>query len=193
MGTEAAGEQAVAVGDMDDIAGLRAGGAHGARHHGRPGIEVVVGVADNGGLAGGAGGGVDAAYLLAGYGKHAEGIMIAQVGLEREGKLRQILQAFQIAGMDALFIEALPVEGHVVIGVAQRPLHALKLQRLDLVSRGNLDRIEALAVRGQILHCSLSSANSVPEMVRLIPRNSAILTPSWLVTLMSYMPERPAR
>ena len=50
---EAAGEQAVAVGDVQHVAGPRAGGAQAAGDEVSPHIQVVPGVADDGGNPGG--------------------------------------------------------------------------------------------------------------------------------------------
>ena len=71
VNTQAAGEKAVAVGVVQFHAGTPAGGADGARHHLAPGLDVGLGVADHGRLAGGAGGGVDAHDLFARSGEHA--------------------------------------------------------------------------------------------------------------------------
>ena len=63
---EAAGEQAVAVGDMDCHAGPPARRADRARDDMRPGVDVLCRVADHGRLAGRAGRGVDARELVRG-------------------------------------------------------------------------------------------------------------------------------
>ena len=74
MRAEAAGEQAVAVGDMDLHARPAAGGANRSRHHVRPHVDVGLGVGDHGRLAGRAGGGVDARDPVVRHGDHAERI-----------------------------------------------------------------------------------------------------------------------
>ena len=80
---EAAGEQAVAVGDVDEVARPPARGADRARADLGPDLDVGLGVADHRGLAGGARGGVDPHHLLARHGEHAERIVPAQVVLGR--------------------------------------------------------------------------------------------------------------
>ena len=86
------------------------------------------------------------AHLLARHGEHAEGIIVAQVGLGGEREVgRDPPRALQIARMHAGGVEAAAVVRHVLIGMTQRPLQPLELQRLDLVARGGLDRIELFA------------------------------------------------
>ena len=59
--------------------------------------------------------------LFARHGEQAERIGLAQMRLLGEGKLREVRQVLQIVRMDARLLEAAAVEGHVLIGVAQRP------------------------------------------------------------------------
>jgi hypothetical protein len=67
------------------------------------------GVADHGGLARGAGGGVDARHPIARHGEHAERVVVAQVLLHGEGELREVVEVLQIVGMHAGGVEGLPV------------------------------------------------------------------------------------
>ncbi|MCY1241706.1 hypothetical protein D9M72_546240 [compost metagenome] len=90
MGTQAAREQAIAIADMDQVAGAAAGGADGARHHAGPGIDILGGIADHGRLARGAARRMHTRHLLARHREHAEGIVVAQVLLGQEWKLRQV-------------------------------------------------------------------------------------------------------
>ena len=76
-----AGKKAIAKADLGDVLFGDAGGADDARHHTRPHVEIVLRIADHGGLAGGAGGGVYAHHLVRGHGKEAEGVIVAQIGL----------------------------------------------------------------------------------------------------------------
>jgi hypothetical protein len=61
---QAAGEQAIAVGDVDHVAGTAAGRADRTGDQVGPGVDVALGVADHGRLAGGAARGVHAHHLL---------------------------------------------------------------------------------------------------------------------------------
>ena len=81
-----AGEQAVAVGVVDDVARPRPAGVERARHQVGPQIDVARRVADHRRPPRRAARGMDAHALLARDGEHAEGIGVAQVGLRGEGK-----------------------------------------------------------------------------------------------------------
>src|ERR1700760_2453592 len=85
---------------------------------------------------------MDAPHLLARHGEHAEGIIVAQIGFAGEREAAQIGEALQIARMDARFIELPTIGSDMVIGVLERPLQARQLQRLDRVTRGDLDRLQ---------------------------------------------------
>ena len=97
---EAAGEQAVPVGDVHDVAGAAAGRADGAGHDGGPGVDVRGGVADDGGAAGGARRGVHPRHLLAGHREHAERVVVAQRRLRRERELGEVGQVLDVVGVD---------------------------------------------------------------------------------------------
>ncbi len=90
--------------------------------------------------------------LLARHRKQAEVVIVAQVVLVGERELGEVGERFQVVGMHAGGVEPLLVHRHVVIGMAQRPFQAVELQRLDLVARGDLDRVEIGFLGGQILH-----------------------------------------
>ncbi len=91
-----AGEQPVPVGVVQDVAGTAARGPDRAGHHRGPHLDVVAGVADHGGPAGGARGGVDPHHLLARYREHAERVVLAQVGLAGQRVLGQVGQVLAV-------------------------------------------------------------------------------------------------
>ena len=93
MRAEAAGEQAVAVGDVDAHARPAAAGADRARHHLGPDIEVGLRVADHGRLAGRAAAGMDAGDPLARHGEHAERVLRPQVGFGGERETAEVIEA----------------------------------------------------------------------------------------------------
>ena len=109
MRAEAAGEQAVAVGDVDLVAAPAAGRADRARHQARPGLDVGLRVADHGRLAGRAARGMDAHDLVHRHGEHAERIVLPQVFLGRERKSREVGELPQIGRMHARCVELLLV------------------------------------------------------------------------------------
>ena len=74
---QASGKEAIAVGIMQNVLGGYTGAAKAAGHKFGPVVEVALGVAHNGSLAGGAAGGVNAHDRVFGYGKHSKGVMVA--------------------------------------------------------------------------------------------------------------------
>src|SRR6266700_1725546 len=80
--------------------------------------------------------------LLARYGEHPERIMIAQFLLGGERQARQITQRLQVVGMESCPLECGAIVRHVIVGVPQRPLQTLQLQRLELLAARRLDRLE---------------------------------------------------
>ena len=102
--TRAAGEEAVAIGDVDHIVLGAAGGHDGAGAAVLPQVYVVLGVEGHHAAAGGAGGGVDADTLGQGLGQQAVGIALPQVGLGDKGQLMQVLDAVDVVGGHALLV-----------------------------------------------------------------------------------------
>ena len=139
---EPAGEQPVAVGVVQLVPRAAAGGADRAGHDGGPGVDVALGVADDGRPAGRPAGRVDAAHLVLRDGEHAERVVVAQIGLAGGRELREVGQLAAVVGVHAGGVERGPVVRHVVVGVPQRPLQALELQRAQLVDAHPLGRVE---------------------------------------------------
>ena len=129
---EAAREEAVAVGDLHDGLGRAAGALEGPGRAFGPDVEVALRARRDGRLAGGAGGGVDAHDVAQGRAQHAEGVLVAEVFLDREGQLGEVGDVPDVVGADAGFVHALAVEGDVVVGVADDGAEALALQRAQL-------------------------------------------------------------
>jgi hypothetical protein len=114
--------------------------------------QVFCGIADDGGFAGGARRGVQTDHLFARHSEHAEGIIGAQVGFQREGKAADVGEAAQIVGVDPCRFEGGGIVRHIMVSMRQRPFQAGQLQRLNFIARGDFDRVKRLAVRGQIEH-----------------------------------------
>ena len=96
---EPAGEEPVAVGVLQQVAGLDAAGRQGAGDEVAPGVDVGARVADGGGVAGRAGGGVHAHDLVAGPREHAERVVVAQVDLGGERQVGEVAVAAHVAGL----------------------------------------------------------------------------------------------
>ena len=141
MRAQAAGEQAIAIGDMRLMAGPPARGVDGARHDVRPGCNIFPGIADHRRLAGGARRGVHPHHLFHRHGERTERIIPAQILLAGEGKSGQIAEGAEIFWMRPVRLAFGLEIRHVFIGVPQRPFHALGLQRRDLVTAGGFNGV----------------------------------------------------
>ena len=139
---QTAGEQAIAVGNVDHVARTTTRCANRARHQIGPVVNVFGRVAHHCGLACGARRCMHAHHLVARHGKHAEGVVIAQVFFVGEGELGQVGQGLQIVRVYALVIKSFAVVRHVVVGVLQRPAQALQLQRLNFVAAGGFNGVK---------------------------------------------------
>ena len=132
MGAQPAGEQPVAVCDMHHVAGATARRPDGSCDTMGPDVDIVLGVTDHRGLAGGAARRMDAHHLLHRHGKHAEGVGLSKIVLHGERKLRQVGQGFQVVGMAAHLVETLPIKRRIGVGVVERPLQPFELQGHEL-------------------------------------------------------------
>ena len=161
---QAAGEEAVAVGVLQQVAGPDAAGGQRTSDEVAPHLDVGARVADGGGIAGGAGRGVHAHDLVARPGEHAEGVVVAQVDLGGEGQADEVGVSGHVAWLDARLIQLLAVEGHVVVGVLQRGPQALQLQVGELRHGqhlgGRLPQQAADLVGGEMLHNTHSDLTS---------------------------------
>ena len=148
---ETAGEQAVAVGVLQHVAGLHAAGGQRAGDEVGPQVDVAGRVAHGGRIAGRARRGVHAHHALARHGEHAERVVVAQVDLGGERQRAQIVVAGHVAGRHAGLGEPAAVERHVVGGVAQGGPQALHLgiaQKLDRHGLGSLLPVVAAGLVG---------------------------------------------
>ena len=134
MRAEAAGEEAVAVGDLDDVVRAAARGGDAARHQFGPDIHIVLRIAGNDGMAGGAAGALYAHDVVQGRGEQAVGELVAQVGLLHEGQVFEVVHIADVLGADALGVHARAVDGDVVVFVFHRPAQALGLEGVKLIA-----------------------------------------------------------
>ena len=95
-----AGEQPVAVDDVDEIARPRARGPDRARADLGPDLDVGLGVAHDRRLAGRAGRGVDPRHLRARHREHAERVVARRSSLVGEREPRQIVELLQVVRVD---------------------------------------------------------------------------------------------
>jgi hypothetical protein len=137
---EAAGEQPVAVGVVDEHPRAHAGHRHRTRHHLAPDVEVAGGVADDRRPPTGAAGGVHAHEPLARHRQQPERVVLAQVLLAGEGQAGDVLERADHAGrLDAGGVQALAQRR----GAGQHPLdrraQAPELQCAQQLARPALD------------------------------------------------------
>ena len=135
MQAERAGEHAVAERDLHNVVARCAGGHDDARHAVRPHIQIVRRVTHDRGLAGGAGGRVDADDLLHGLGEQTEGVIVAQIGLGGGRDAADIVKRFDAVRRDAGLIQLFGVERHVAVAIIHRPFQPLQLQLFELFAR----------------------------------------------------------
>src|SRR5690554_6058995 len=126
---------------MDNVAGPATAGPNRAGDEIRPDVNIMLRVTHHGGLAGRTAGGMDTHHFLARYRKHVKRVVVPQVLLSSEGKLRYVGQGFEVVRMYAGLLESLAVMRHVLVSMAQRPLHPFKLQRLQFIPARVLDGI----------------------------------------------------
>ena len=137
--SEPAGEQPVAEGVVEDVAGLGAHAGERARHQVRPQVEIGPGVADDGRLAGRSRGGVQPQQLLARHREQAERVIVAQVGFDRERKARDVGERLEMRpGRTPAASSLRRIRRNLGVGARDRLLQATKLQRREIAARHGL-------------------------------------------------------
>ena len=163
MRAQTAREQAVAIRDLDG--GMRAAAKHrnAAREAVAPVGQVVLRIADNGRLARGAGGCMQALDLALIDCKQTEGIGVAHILLDDERILLQIVERFDVIGVEAEFVETLLIQRDVFIAMDDRPTQTLELKSFELSARHALDFLLKIHRR---LPFSLSSLQTAVLLLR---------------------------
>ena len=133
MAAQPSGEQAIAVGHLDDVLSAQAGHGDAAGHALAPDIDVPSGIAHHCGLSRGAAGGMDAHDLGVRHGEHPEGIGVPQIVLGGEGKPGQILQPTDVPRLQADGLHLLAVVLHVMVDPVHQLHQPRSLQGLHLV------------------------------------------------------------
>ena len=151
VGTEAAGEQAVAKGVLHDVAPADAGRGKRAQHHRRPHLDVLGRVGHHDRLAGGAARGVQPHDLRHRAGKEAKGIGVAQIGFHRERQAPQISQRLDAGRRQAARVHALTEEGHMRVGTADDALQAAQLEVAQLGGGQVVRRTDRMKARAGVI------------------------------------------
>ena len=135
MQAETARKQAVAERDLKNIFIRRPRHGQKTGKTGGPVVEVAPRISARDRFARRAAGSVDADDLFHRYRIQAERIMVAQVVFGRIRYIFEIFESFDVFGLQADRVEALPVHGHVFICVADsifQPLQLHFFQRLSV-------------------------------------------------------------
>ena len=115
--TCAAGEQAVTVGDLYDIAFIAARGDDSSGTAVLPHINVVLGVESDDAFAGRTGGGVDSDAVFQVGRKHSVGICFSQIVFAQERQLADIFQTSDILRLYAFFVHQVAIVLYILIDV----------------------------------------------------------------------------
>ena len=67
---------------------------------------------------------MDTRHPLARHGEHAEGVIAAQIFLDRERKFLKVAERLEISRMNTSLIEHCPIMRDIVVSVAKAPLEA---------------------------------------------------------------------
>ena len=128
---EAAGEESVAVGDLDHVARADAVHREAAHRAVLPNLNVLYRVRDADGFARGARGAVEADDFVHRRAAEAHRVLVAEIHLLREGQQLDVGERLDVLGPHAALLAALAEEGHALVGVLHRPLEAVQLERAE--------------------------------------------------------------
>ena len=106
---------------------MQSAGGEGARHDLGPDRDVLAGVGDDDGFAGGAGGGVQAHDVAHGAGEESVGVGVAQIGFDGEGQPGDVGECLDRVGGQVARLQALPEQGDVGVGARDHRAQAPQL------------------------------------------------------------------
>ena len=135
VSAEAAGEQAVAVRDQNDVVCGDAGHGHGTGHALGPDIDILAGIERNLRFAGRAGRRLQTDALGQRYGLHAERICGAKVFIGGERKLGQVLDPVDVGRLQAHFLHFVAIVLVAVVDMFD-----------DLAQTGALQFMQCIAI-----------------------------------------------
>ena len=147
MRAQPAGEKAVAIGILNDVPAMQTAGRETAAHDVGPDINVLLGVGDDDGLAGGAGRGVQPDDIAHRRCEQPERIAVPKVGLVAERKAGDVVQGLDVAGFQAAFAQAVPEQGDVMERVRDHVLQARQLQFAQLAGGKEIRRADGIERR----------------------------------------------
>ena len=148
VGTQTAGEQPIAVRDLEDVFLRGSVGGEGAGDALRPHCKVLACVKHYNRLAGGAGRGVDAHNLAHRDGGKAEGVVVAKARLVCKWQFGDVLDAVDVIGREVHLLEPLAVERGVVVTVIHNFFQSSTLDFAQLVAVHTLNTFVPIHVLG---------------------------------------------
>ena len=188
MCPQTASEQTVTIGNVHLVTTAATCSADGPRHHVSPGVDVILGVADHRRFAGSAAGGMQTHDLIHWNGKHAIGVVVAQVTLHREREARQIIKAAQVIRMDTQLIKFLSVDRHVVVCVGEAPAKAVKLMLAQFINTGGLGAHYGAEKLGYtVIPMSGGQTEKQVQLIRDFQPDIIMVTPSYMLNLADEM------
>ena len=131
---ETAGEQAVTIGNMDNILSGCAAGRHGAGHHFAPEFQVVSGIAKHLLLACRAGGRLDTNDVAHRHSKETVGIVLSQLIFIGERQFGNIVDGLDIARQDAGSIKFFLVGRDIFVNTFDAICQFCALQRTHFLA-----------------------------------------------------------
>ncbi len=136
MSAEAAGEEAITIGNLNDVSLMQAAAGETANQHRGPYVHVFLGIRDHNGFAGGSAGDVETDNVLHGAGKKSERVSVAQIALDRERQLGDVVQRANILRNEPAIIHARLEELDMLRGARNHRLHPLQLEIAEQRNRG---------------------------------------------------------
>ena len=126
---EAAGEESIAVGNLEHVLVGESVHREAARGGVGPDFDVALAVGNADRLARRSRGAVEAHDFGHRRGGEPGGVFIAQIGLLHEGELREVGERHEVARFDARFVAAAAEERHALVFVGDESLEFRELQR----------------------------------------------------------------
>ena len=111
MSAKAAGEQAVSVGNLENIVAVATSCGKRSGHHFRPDAQVFACITSHNGFSGGTGRSVQTDDFRHRCRKQSEGILVTEVGFGGEGQFDDVVDGFDVVRGNAKFLHLSPIEG----------------------------------------------------------------------------------
>ncbi len=141
---ESAGEQAVAVGVLNDVARVQAARRKTAHHHVRPNINVFLGVGDDNRFARRASRSVQTHDVFHRTGEQTERIRVAQIRFHRERQLRHVVERAHVGRLQTGIVHAFAEQRNVIVGALDHRFEPLQLDGVQLFQRQKIRRADRM-------------------------------------------------